>query len=328
MYDLKDIIGHENIKEYIHNSQKSGKIPHAFIFVGDKGCGKMLTAKTFAKILQCREDAYSACNKCRSCLQMETDNQPDVIVVQKSSQNINIKDIRTQLTGDVQVKPYAGPYKIYIVPEAHKLREDAQNALLKTIEEPPEYAIIILLTENIDSLLPTIQSRCVTLQFKMIDTVKIKKYLMEQYAIPDYAAEASAIFAEGNIGRAIKYAENEVFIEMRESVIKLMSRLDELTEYNVLRKAKEIAEYKENIVEYVDLLQLWLRDVLVYKSTRNSNMLLFRNEQDVICKQAQKVSYAYLDRALLSVDKVKQSLKLNVNAELALEVMLVTLKDM
>ena len=151
---------------------------------------------------------------------------------------------------------------------------------------------------------------------------------MEQYAIPDYAAEASAIFAEGNIGRAIKYAENEVFIEMRESVIKLMSRLDELTEYNVLRKAKEIAEYKENIVEYVDLLQLWLRDVLIYKSTRDSNMLLFRNEKDVICKQAQKVSYAYLDRALSGIDKVKQSLKLNVNAELVLEVMLAVLKDM
>ena len=93
MYDLKDIIGHENIKEYIHNSQKSGKIPHAFIFVGDKGCGKMLTAKTFAKIVQCKEDAYSACNKCRSCLQMESENQPDVIVVQKSKQNITIDEL-------------------------------------------------------------------------------------------------------------------------------------------------------------------------------------------------------------------------------------------
>ena len=220
------------------------------------------------------------------------------------------------------------PYKIYIVPEAHRLREDAQNTLLKTIEEPPAYAIIILLTENIDSLLPTIQSRCVTLHFKMIDTIKIKKYLMEQYAIPDYAAEASAIFAEGNIGRAIKYAENEVFIEMRESVTKLMARLEELTEYNVLKKAKEIADYKDDIIEYIDLIQLWLRDVLVYKSTHDSNMLLFRNEKDVICKRANKVSYMYLDKALLSIDKAKQSLKLNVNAELVLEIMLTALKDM
>ena len=84
MYDLKDIIGHDNIKEYIHNSLRSGKVPHAFIFVGEKGCGKMLTAKTFAKILQCSEDEYCACGKCRSCLQMDSENQPDVITVQKS----------------------------------------------------------------------------------------------------------------------------------------------------------------------------------------------------------------------------------------------------
>lgn len=328
MYDLKDIIGHDNIKEYIHNSQKSGKIPHAFIFVGDKGCGKMLVAKTFAKILQCREDEYSACNKCKSCLQMESENQPDVIVVQKSKQNITIDDIRTQLTGDVQIKPYAGPYKIYIVPEAHKLREDAQNTLLKTIEEPPAYAIIILLTENLDSLLPTIQSRCVALQFKMIDTIKIKKYLMEHYSIPDYAAEASAVFAEGNIGRAIRYAENEVFIEIRQSVTRLMAGLEELDEFHILKKAKDIADYKENCIEYIDLLQLWLRDVLVYKSTKNENLLLFRDDIETIRKRSSKVSYNYIDKAMLSIDKVKQSLKLNVNAELALEMMLTTLKDM
>lgn len=327
MYDLKDIIGHDNIKEYIHNSQKSGKIPHAFIFVGDKGCGKMLTAKAFAKILQCSGDEYCACGKCRSCLQMESENQPDVIVVNKSKQNITIDDIRTQLTSDVQIKPYAGPYKIYIVPEAHKLREDAQNTLLKTIEEPPEYAIIILLTENINSLLATIQSRCIALQFKMIDSLQIKKYLMEQYAIPDYAASASAIFSEGNVGKAIKYAENEMFIEIRQSVIKLMSRMDELDEYNIIVKAKEIAEYKENVVEYIDLIQLWLRDVLVYKTIRDDNKLLFRDEIDVIKRKSKKISYAWLDKAMKSIDEVKQNLKLNVNVELSLEMMLMTLKN-
>ena len=327
MYDLKDIIGHDNIKEYIHNSLRSGKVPHAFIFVGEKGCGKMLTAKTFAKILQCSEDEYCACGKCRSCLQMDSENQPDVITVQKSKQNITIDDIRTQLTSDVQIKPYAGPYKIYIVPEAHMLREDAQNALLKTIEEPPEYAIIIGVAQNINSLLATIQSRCIALQFKMIDTLKIKKYLMENYSIPDYAAHASAVFSEGNVGRAIRYAENTEFIEIRQSVIKLMSRMDELDEYNIITKAKEIAEYKDNVVEYLDLIQLWLRDVLVYKSTKDQNKLLFRDEVDIIKKKAKKVSYLYLEKAMKSIDNVKQNLKLNVNLELSLEIMLITLRN-
>ena len=188
MYDLKDIVGHENIKEFIHNVLASKKIPHAFIFEGEKGCGKMLTAKTFAKILQCKEDEYGICSKCKSCLQMESNNQPDVIVVQKSKKNYTIDDIRSGLTSDIGIKPHAGPYKIYIVPEAHTLREDAQNAILKTIEEPPEYAIIILLAENADTLLATIRSRCVTIKFNMVDTIKITKYLMEKYNIPELNA--------------------------------------------------------------------------------------------------------------------------------------------
>ena len=326
MYDLKDIIGHENIKDFIHNVLVSKKIPHAFIFEGEKGCGKMLTAKTFAKILQCSGDEYSACGKCRSCLQMESNNQPDVIVVNKSKKNITIDDIRHGLTSDVGIKPYAGPYKIYIVPEAHLLREDAQNTLLKTIEEPPEYAIIILLAENAEALLATIRSRCVTLKFNMVDALKIKKYLMEEYDISEYQAQTSAVFADGNIGKAIRYAQNEQFIDIRNEVVGLLKSIDDISEYEVMTYAKRIGEDKDNVLEYLDLMQLWIRDILVYKSTDNDNMILFREEVEYIRDRAKKYSYEHLDKMISAISEAKSSIKLNVNMELILEMMLAKFK--
>lgn len=322
MYDLKDIVGHDNIKEFIHNVLASKKIPHAYIFEGEKGCGKLLTAKTFAKILQCSEDEYGMCGKCKSCLQMESNNQPDVIVLSKSKKNYTIDDIRTGLTSDVQIKPYAGPYKIYIIPEAHLLRDDSQNALLKTIEEPPEYAIIILLTENAETLLATIRSRCVTLKFNMVDMVKIKKYLMENYNIPEYQAGTSAVFADGNIGKAIRYAENEDFVSIRNEVIGLLKSIDDMSEYEVMVSSKKIADNKDNILEYLDLMQLWIRDILVYKSTNNDNMILFREEMEYIKDKARLYSYEKIDRMMASIAEAKGSMKLNVNVELILELML------
>jgi len=322
MYDLKDIIGHENIKEFIHNVLASRKIPHAFIFEGEKGCGKMLTAKTFAKILQCTEDEYGVCGKCKSCLQMESNNQPDVIVVNKSKKNYTIDDIRKGLTSDVQIKPYAGPYKIYIIPEAHLLREDSQNAILKTIEEPPEYAIIMLLTENAESLLATIRSRCVTLKFNMVDMIKIKKYLMEHYNIPEYQAQTSAVFADGNIGKAIRYAENEDFIDIRNEVVGMLKSINNMSEYELMTYSKRIAENKDNILEYIDLMQLWMRDILVYKSTNNDNMIIFREETEYIRELSRLYRYDQIDRIFSGIQELKTSIKLNVNIELILELML------
>ena len=327
MYDLKDIVGHSNIKEFFHNVLTSKKIPHAFIFEGEKGCGKMLTAKSFAKMLQCSEDEYGVCGRCKSCIQMENGNQPDVIVVNKSKNIMTIKDIRDGLVNDIQVKPHAGPYKIYIIPEVHLLREDAQNAILKTIEEPPEYAIIILLTENAETLLATIRSRCVTLKFNMVDTIKIKKFLMDKYDIPEYQARTSAIFADGNIGKAIRYAENEDFMEIKTQVVSLFKSIKDISEFELMKDAKKIAENKDNINEYFDLIQLWFRDILIYKSALDEDMILFREDMEDIKRMANLYEYDHIDQIFNAISETRASIKLNVNVELLLEILLTKIKN-
>ena len=164
MAELNEILGNERIKEHFITAVHHKKISHAYIMEGDKGSGKKMLAKAFSKILQCegRETTglVESCGKCESCIQMEHHDHPDVIWVSHEKPNvITIDEIREQVINDVDIKPYCSPYKIYIVANAELMNPQAQNALLKTIEEPPEYAVIMLLTSNIDALLPTIRSR-------------------------------------------------------------------------------------------------------------------------------------------------------------------------
>ena len=149
---------------------------------------------------------------CHSCKQALSDNQPDIIYVSHEKPNtISVDDIRAQINNDIAIKPYSSPYKIYIMNEAEKMTPQAQNAILKTLEEPPEYAVIMLLTSNVNSLLPTILSRCVVLNMKPVADELVRNYLMHQLHVPDYKAEVCVAFARGNIGKAKSLASSEDF---------------------------------------------------------------------------------------------------------------------
>ena len=204
MAGFKDIIGHTQIIEHLEKAIRMDKVSHAYILNGPAECGKMMIAEAFAMALQCEKNQAEPCLECRSCKQALDHNQPDIIYVRHEKPNtISVDDIRTQLNNDIVIKPYSSRYKVYIVDEAEKMNQQAQNALLKTIEEPPAYAVILLLTTNADSFLPTILSRCITLNLKAVKDDVIKSFLMEQYKIPDYQADVCTAFAQGNVGKAI-----------------------------------------------------------------------------------------------------------------------------
>ena len=167
MFSFSEIVGHEQIKEHMQAAIRDKKPFHAYLFQGEEGVGKEALARTFAAGLQCQsESADKPCKECVSCRQMESGNQPDVIWVTREKASLGVDEIREQLCNTMDIKPFSSPYKIYLVPEAEKMTEAAQNALLKTIEEPPEYGIVILMTSNISALLPTIQSRCLMMEFR------------------------------------------------------------------------------------------------------------------------------------------------------------------
>ena len=278
MSSFKDVVGHKNIIQYIENAVKTDKVSHAYILNGEKGSGKRLLANLFAMSLQCqnRDEDGDACGKCQSCKQAASNNQPDIIRVTHEKPNtISIDDIREQINNDIVIKPYSSKYKIYIVPDADMMSVQAQNALLKTIEEPPAYAVILLLTENAEILLPTIRSRCVMLKLRNIKDQLIKKYLMEQMEIPDYKADVCVAFAQGNMGRAIMLATSEHFNEIKEEAVHLLREINDMDVDALEAAVKRVVSYKMNITDYLDVISVWYRDVLIYKATKNVDQVVF-----------------------------------------------------
>ena len=208
MASFRDIVGHEQIIRQLQNGIRQKKVSHAYLFCGETGSGKRLMADAFAKTLLCEAGGIEACGTCKSCKQAESGNQPDLRAVVREKASLGVSEIREQVTSDAQIKPYSSAYKVYIIDEADKLTEEAQNALLKTIEEPPEYAVFLLLATKREALLPTVLSRCVTISFYPVETGKIRKFLMEKRKLPDYVAQNAAAFSGGLIGGASLKADS------------------------------------------------------------------------------------------------------------------------
>ena len=275
MFSFSEIVGHEQIKEHMQAAIRDKKPFHAYLFQGEEGVGKEALARTFAAGLQCQsESADKPCKECVSCRQMESGNQPDVIWVTREKASLGVDEIREQLCNTMDIKPFSSPYKIYLVPEAEKMTEAAQNALLKTIEEPPEYGIVILMTSNISALLPTIQSRCLTMEFRPLSTAVVESYVKEHCQVPDYQARASAAFAQGNLGKAMRYAKSEDFIERKDHIISLLRHVEQMDLSEMLAVIKDLGTRKDEVRDYIDLMVLWYRDVLLFKATKDINQLI------------------------------------------------------
>lgn len=328
MGSFKDVVGHKDIIRYIQNAVTEDKVSHAYILNGERGAGKKLLAALFAETLLCEKKGPEPCGKCHSCIQAESGNHPDIIrVTHEKPGSIAVDDIREQVNQTVAVKPYQGAYKVYIIPEADLMTVQAQNALLKTIEEPPEYVVILLLTENADQLLPTINSRCVMLKLRNIKDKLIKRYLMEKLEVPDYKADICTAFAQGNMGRAIMLANSEHFNEIREEAIQLLKYVHEMEIEEIIEAVNHITTYKLEINDYLDILMVWYRDMLMYKATKDMDKVVFKDQINVIREQVKKSSYEGIELILESLEKAKVRLKANVNFELTMELLFLTIKE-
>ena len=330
MSSFKDVVGHKNIIKYIESAVQADAVSHAYILNGERGSGKKLLANLFAMSLQCqdRDENGEACGKCQSCKQALHGNQPDIIRVSHEKPNtISVDDIRQQVNNDIVIKPYSSKYKIYIIPEADLMSVQAQNALLKTIEEPPEYAVIMLLTENAEVLLPTIRSRCVMMKLRNIKDQLVKKYLMEQMEIPDYKADVCVAFAQGNMGKAIMLANSDYFNEIKEEVVHLLRNIDEMDVPELMDAVKKCMTYKLEINDYLDMMAIWYRDVLIYKATKNVDRVVFSDQLRYIKARASKSSYEGIEKILEALETAKARMKANVNFELVIELLLLTIKE-
>lgn len=350
---LKRILGQNHILTHFENAIKKDKISHAYIINGEEGSGKMQLAVHFAKALQCEQNNDDAddgnmsfdflqeesdsnepkhiigvsCGICKSCRQTDSGNQPDIKYVSHEKAGIGVDEIRAQINEDIGIKPYSSRYKIYIVPDSENMTVQAQNALLKTIEEPPKYAIIILLTTNADTFLPTILSRCVLLNVKPVKEETITNYLKSEYGIGDYEARVAASFANGNPGKAVKLAASEDFKELKQQVSGTLISLEKGGMDIIAGAVKAAGEFKKQNAEYFSLLRIWFRDMLMYKASGNSENLIFQDDYMIIESMSQKFSYYDVDIILKSIEQAERRINSNVNFDATMEVLFLAIKE-
>ena len=334
---MERALGQNHIYEHFKNAIVAGKLSHAYILHGERGMGKLNIAREAAKAIQCENNAPEksdktgeACGQCKSCHQAESDNQPDIKYVTPAKKTLGVDDIREQINDDALIKPYGSPYKIYIIPKSDTMTVQAQNALLKTIEEPPSYAIFILLAANTDAFLPTILSRCVMLNARAVAEGEIVDELKNKYGVGDYDAKVAASFAGGNIGKAEKLISSDSFKESKDSVTDLVRDVANGGMEAIAKAIKDLNDYKddkEGLRDYLDMVRVWFGDVLKYKSTKDVSELVFQESLTEIKQLADHVSFENLNGIMDEIEKAEERTKSNVGFDSNMEVMLLGIKE-
>ncbi len=327
MYTFEEIKGCKQVKENLQSAVESGRISHAYIINGGAGMGKKQLGKTFAKTLQCEKKGIEPCGHCTSCHAFDSNNHPDVFyVTPQKTKALGVDDIREQIIRNVEVKQYKYPYKIFIVDKADEMTVAAQNALLKTLEEPPSYAVFLLLAKNLDGFLPTILSRCVVLKLRALPNKTVEEYLLERGLTQKESAGVIAEYAQGSIGQAIEMSDSGEFANMREDILEKLSSIEKKDMVAVMAMGKELEIYKDKL-PFLDMIYLWYRDVLAAKKLGEEKYVIQKDRKDLIFRQAAQETYEGLTKKLEAVWQSKRQLAQNANFQLTMEIMLIKLKE-
>jgi DNA polymerase-3 subunit delta' len=289
----------------------------------------MLTAQAFAKALQCEREPKDgfACNRCSSCIMFDSGNQPDVIYVRPSkTKALGVDDIRAQVNREIATKPYQYKYKIFIIENAETMTPSAQNALLKTLEEPSPYGVFLLTAANVNLLLPTVLSRCFTIKLKPLSFNEVKGYLTDKTGLSEEMAHFISVYAGGSIGQAVTVAEDEKFMAMRGKMIDILDGITERDLADVFALSKEFEEMKDNIGDALNIAFLWYRDIAVLKEFNDTSFVLQKDIKDRLAENT-RISVESLYQSLDAVWEAKMNFQHNANFQLASEVLLMKLHD-
>ncbi len=248
---FEKIIGNNKIKNELIKAFNTNSVAHSYIFSGQYGIGKKQIAIEFAKMILCLNKDKSPCGECKSCIELENDNNPDFNII-KPDGKIKIEQIRKMLE-KVYEKPIISDKKVYIIDDAETMTIEAQNCLLKTLEEPPEYIIIILITSNESNLINTIKSRCLKLTFNSLENGELKQYLENKLEFQNISETMLENF-EGSVGKALKVKEKQELYSNMETTLKNFNCNSVI---DLINNATEIYKGKENINEILEYFNIY-----------------------------------------------------------------------
>ena len=315
---FSSIIGHDRPAGILKRAIKNDAVAHAYLFSGEQGIGKRLTARTFAAALNCQAAGpEGGCGVCSSCRKAASDTHPDIHLLSPDGAEIKIDQVRAAQS-ELSLKPFEGQKKVLIVDSAEAMNDAAQNAFLKTLEEPPGDSLIILISSMPQSFLPTIRSRCQELKFQPLPRPILAEVLREKRGLDEGDAWFAAALSRGSLGRALDMDVQKEKTD-REQFMSLWDGLAGMRNDEILTLADGVAKDREGFDRILDIGIEWLRDRLVYQETGDDRLLVFPGGIERIRSEQGRFS---LPRALRDVDLFIMSrglLERRVSAQLVAE---------
>ena len=304
---MRNFIGHSSLIENFKNRCSNGNLSHAQLISGEDGIGKSILAEILGKLI----------------LNGDLNREyVDIINYRPSKASFGVDDVR-EIIDEVNKKPFEGDKKVIIIHQGNKLTIPAQNALLKTIEEPPTEVYIIILCESLELILDTIKSRCEIYKLTPLTKEELYKYIaIKGY---DYSEEekASAIaFSEGIPGRIDRYFSDTELQELRDKIVDLLLQLTNNEIEAILEKEEQLVSYKQNKEEVINLLSSFIRDILVNKEVYNENLIINRDKIKEIEILTNEMSFKKLNKMILGLQEARKNIKNNVSWAMTVRIMI------
>jgi DNA polymerase-3 subunit delta' len=315
------ILGHQHQKDLLQRAVSTGRLSHAYLFEGPEGIGKRLMALALAKMIFCAHG--SGCGDCPACQKIDHHNHPDLHLISPDGAYIKIEQIRS-IQKELSFRPLEAPRKVCLIDGAEKLHPAAGNALLKTLEEPRDQTLLILLTPSPDAVLPTIRSRCQRLPFSRIPRQQLQDVLADQLNIDETQAHILSALSEGSFKKALG-KDRELYLQYRRELLKTLSGLSPASVIPLLDLAQKLADEKERLPDILEIIQAFYRDLLLMQHGRPVQQLVNIDLLDTIDRMVRKENVATLLRKLDALIASRRHLDRNVNRQLAMEVLLLRL---
>lgn len=316
-----DIYGHERQTAMLQKAIAQKRVGHAYLFSGINAIGKRTLAGKFAMALNCEkaDKIQDACGKCSSCLKIQHSSHLDMILIKPDGQFIRIESIR-DLQEQMKFKPFEGRWRAVIIDEADKMNDVAANALLKTLEEPSAFNILMLISSRPHSMLATIISRCRHMRFNPLPAAAIARFLVGQKGMEQQKANLIAGLSGGSIGRALELDQEDI-LAYRQEILQILMETRRDNPVSVLKFSLFFSQDKNEIRQRLDILNSFFRDALVLKETRKNEMLINQDQFSSITALARRLTGEQILQNISILTRSWEAIEQNVNKTLTLEAM-------
>jgi DNA polymerase-3 subunit delta' len=307
---FSDIKGQDRALEILKAYLGGGRLEGGYLFAGPASVGKKMTAKILSQALNCAENNNEACGLCPSCLKIKGDSHPDVHIISSDEAQLKIESVR-QLQKEINLRAYEGRFKVFIIDNAHALTPEAANCLLKVLEEPPKFSLIILITGKPNLLFKTIISRCKIVKFHAAKREELNKTLNRDYGLDSSLAHFLSYFSEGRLGEALRLKDSGI-LNKKNSII------DKFVMHSSSGAEGIGIEDKQDFCSILNILSAWFRDIYLIKSGMPDSELINLDRREDLLKTINCFSYSDLDRIISVISNTILCLERNINTKLLL----------